>query len=236
METPRVSQLQGTDSSDSAESGSSLVPTSTALPRSPEVATSATQEGRGSQDENKENRGNSSDTNTIMPSAITIVGAMRRGLSTSSSEPQLWRSFIRAREEQQQREHDEKPHQRRRGSTAYSAKSESDSSFILREARMEDLPMIKNLMRRHLRSMILPAVFYWLCRHAQDFCSFFAICCCFAPFSRMLLSLCCFLLLLLVRVVLELEQYAAKGCPDLANFEIQYLKAERNRFWVAQVR
>lgn len=236
MEAPCASPLPDTGRSGSGGSGSSIPSTSTALPRSTEVATRAPQGTCGGQKVSAENRNNGDDNSTIMPSASSIVGAMRRGLSSSSSEPQLWRSFIRTRDEQKQQEHDEKPHQWRGGNTVYSAKSESDSGFILREACMEDLPLIKNLMRRHLRSLILPAVFYWLCRHAQDFCSFFAICCCFAPLSRMLLSLSCFLLLLLIRVVLELEQYAAKGCPDLANFEIQYLKAERNRFWVAKKR
>ncbi|OEH75637.1 acetyltransferase domain-containing protein [Cyclospora cayetanensis] len=48
------------------------------------------------------------------------------------------------------------------------------------------------------------------------------------------MSLCCFLLLLVCRVVLELEQYATKGCPDLADFERQYVEVGRNKFWVAE--
>lgn len=161
----------------------------------------------------------------------------RRAFTSCASEPQLWRSVVRSTEQslRQQEDQDQKPQQGRRTSGVFPSKSEADGDVILREACVQDLPLIQKLMKRHLRSLILPAVFYWLCRHAQDFGSFIVICCCFAPFTRMLISLCCFLLLLLVRVVLELEQYAAKGCPDLANFERQYLQADRNRFWVAEV-
>lgn len=160
----------------------------------------------------------------------------RRAFTSCASEPQLWRSVVRPTDQplRQQQDQEQKPQHRRRSSGVYPSKCEADSDVILREACVQDLPLIRTLMKRHLRSLILPAVFYWLCRHAQDFGSFVVICCCFAPFTRMLLSLFCFLLLLLVRVVLELEQYAAKGCPDLENFERQYLQADRNRFWVAE--
>ncbi|KAL8439770.1 hypothetical protein Efla_002672 [Eimeria flavescens] len=167
-----------------------------------------------------------------------VAGAVRRSISSCASEPQLWRSPVRFNstpQQQQLEEQGQRPQQRRRSSSANASKGGGgDSDVVLREACLEDLPAIEKLMKRHLRSLILPAVFYWLCRHAQDFGSFLAICCCFAPLSRVCMSLVCFLLLLLVRVVLELEQYAAKGCPDLANFESQYLKAEGNRFWVAE--
>ncbi|KAL8446690.1 hypothetical protein Emag_004638 [Eimeria magna] len=166
--------------------------------------------------------------------------SVRHGISSCASEPQLWRSPVRLLEQQQQQQQhaiegqSQRQQQRRKSVNGQTAKTDAEGEVILREACMQDLPQIRKLMKRHLRSLILPAVFYWLCCHAQDFGSFLLICCCFAPLTRVLMSLICFLLLLLVRVVLELEQYAARGCPDLANFELQYLKADRNRFWVAE--
>ncbi|CDJ48363.1 acetyltransferase domain-containing protein, putative [Eimeria brunetti] len=177
-----------------------------------------------------------------------LQGNARRGLGSCASEPQLWRSLNRQeqqhkveaeKQQEQQLQHDSetKPHQRRRSSSCHSSHQEAASAnVVLREARSSDAPLVRDLMKSHLRSLILPAVFYWLCRHAQDFGSFLIICCCFVPLDRMLISLCCFLLLLLVRVVLELEQYAARGCPDLAEFDRHYLEAERNRFWVAETK
>ncbi|KAL8446882.1 hypothetical protein Emed_004761 [Eimeria media] len=172
-----------------------------------------------------------------------VPNSVRHGISSCASEPQLWRSPVRLLDQQQQQQQQQqhvvegqsqRQQQRRKSVNAQTAKTDAESEVILREACMQDVPQIRGLMKRHLRSLILPAVFYWLCCHAQDFGSFLLICCCFAPFTRVLMSLICFLLLLLVRVVLELEQYAARGCPDLANFEVQYLKADRNRFWVAE--
>ncbi|KAL8431283.1 hypothetical protein ACSSS7_005368 [Eimeria intestinalis] len=177
--------------------------------------------------------------NSILQSGVS--NPVRHGISSCASEPQLWRSHVRLLEQQQQQEQQhsiegqtQRQQQRRKSAHAQAGKTDAEAEVILREACMQDLPLIRKLMKRHLRSLILPAVFYWLCCHTQDFGSFLLICCCFAPLTRVLMSLICFLLLLLVRVVLELEQYAARGCPDLANFEVQYLKADRNKFWVAE--
>lgn len=179
--------------------------------------------------------------------AELLQGDARRGFSSCASDPQLWRSVNRQKQQQegdgkqqlhqQQSDFEAKSRIRRRSSSCLSARQEAaTASVVLREACSGDAPLVRDLMKSHLRSLILPAVFYWLCRHAQDFGSFLIICCCFVPLDRMLLSLCCFLLLLLVRVVLELEQYASRGCPDLAEFDRHYLQAELNRFWVAEVR
>lgn len=192
----------------------------------------------GVHEESKADSGNSSSTAAF---AGGVPSSTHRRMSSCASEPQLWRSYLQRPRQYQpeeqtttQPEQENKLNERRRDSQASTGKSD-DGGFVLREACLQDLPQIRHLMRRHLRSLILPAVFYWLCCHAQDFGSFLAICCCFVPLSRVLMSLMCFLLLLLIRVVLELEQYAAKGCPDLENFETQYLKADRSRFWVAEV-
>ncbi|CDJ61615.1 acetyltransferase domain-containing protein, putative [Eimeria maxima] len=177
--------------------------------------------------------------------AELLQGDARRGFSSCASDPQLWRSVNRQKQQQegdgkqqlhqQQSDFEAKSRIRRRSSSCLSARQEAaTASVVLREACSGDAPLVRDLMKSHLRSLILPAVFYWLCRHAQDFGSFLIICCCFVPLDRMLLSLCCFLLLLLVRVVLELEQYASRGCPDLAEFDRHYLQAELNRFWVAE--
>ncbi|CDI78684.1 acetyltransferase domain-containing protein, putative [Eimeria praecox] len=189
-------------------------------------------------------KSNSIHSNNVDTSMI-LQGNGRRGFSSCASEPQLWRSVNK--QEQEQKEDDKhqqpqpdyqaNPRLRRRSSSCHSTHEEAASAnVVLREACSSDASLVRDLMKSHLRSLILPAVFYWLCRHAQDFGSFLIICCCFVPLDRMLMSLCCFLLLLLVRVVLELEQYAARGCPDLAEFDRHYLQAERNRFWVAEVR
>ncbi|CDJ64363.1 acetyltransferase domain-containing protein, putative [Eimeria necatrix] len=171
----------------------------------------------------------------------------KRGITGCASEPVLWRSAVQhqGRQKQQERHKEAQEHQlldsdgkqrpRRRSSSCQSTRLEApDETVALREACASDAPLVRALMKSHLRSLILPAVFYWLCRHAQDFGSFLVICCCFVHLDKMLISLCCFLMLLLIRVVLELEQYAARGCPDLAEFDRHYLQAERNRFWVAE--
>ena len=199
--------------------------------------------GDSASSHNASNNGNSSNG---AEDPEVLQGNGRRGFSTCASEPQLWRSV--SRQGQQQEEEDDKqqqteldsetkPRLRRRSSSCHSTRQEATSAnVVLREACSSDAPLVRDLMKSHLRSLILPAVFYWLCRHAQDFGSFLIICCCFVPLDRMLMSLSCFLLLLLARVVLELEQYASRGCPDLADFDRHYLQAERNRFWVAEVR
>ncbi|CDJ28406.1 acetyltransferase domain-containing protein, putative [Eimeria mitis] len=189
------------------------------------------------------NRNNNSSSNRA-EDLETVQGSPRVGFGSCASEPQLWRSLNGQKPQQkeedgkQQRpepESDTNPRQRRRSSSCHSTRQEATAAnVVLREACSSDAPLVRDLMKSHLRSLILPAVFYWLCRHAQDFGSFLVICCCFVPFDRMLMSLCCFLLLLLARVILELEQYASRGCPDLAEFDRHYLQAERNRFWVAE--
>lgn len=108
-------------------------------------------------------------------------------------------------------------------------------SVRVREARLHDFAAVASLLRQHLRSLVLPCVFFWICGHARDFGSLVLLMILLVQPLRAVAVVISFLLVLVLRAFWELEQYAVRGCADLAAFETTYLNSAQNQFLVAEV-
>lgn len=111
----------------------------------------------------------------------------------------------------------------------------SSCNVRIREARIHDFAAVASLLHQHLRSLVLPCVFFWICGHARDFGSLVLLMILFVQPLRAVAVVISFLLVLVFRAFWELEQYAVRGSADLAAFETTYLNSSQNLFLVAEV-